>query len=741
MNKKVFVLLIAALLFAACADLFQDKVSMDSGDSASLGDLFNDTGNVEIPLEAPKQVYVDSAQDSRSIKLSWLAGAGAASYQIERALIKPGADGNYREPGEADWAMLASPVYGLLYTDNILREASEAAPEYGYRYYYRIFSENQGKSSGTVSAAASAPVYGYLLGAPKNVWADRGKSESEIWVYWDPVRGASSYEIYRAASVDGVYSLIGTSYGNPYRYKNSASIVKGNEYYYSVAAISASGGRSAPGGRALGFARAAGAPSAPVLGYSDNGKGEKNGPITITVSGAASYDIYRYTQADAALKKLSPESHATGGTFTDPEPVPGVYNYYQAQAIDSQKSAFSSPLEAFVLSPPLAAEASRIRNDGGTPETSDDKADTTLSFRPAINTRPPANTYNYRIYSGADYLSPDTLTLVDTLSNPEPGDESGFLSYTIQNESSPALFYRVTTVNTANGEESAYSAVISPPLSLPVQNLKTTKAGFYEGAVFADELLDESANSLGVYPTKISWEKPATESPAYYYVYRALSKNGLYRRLNREPVHAGEGPLFSCLDSDDTIPAGAYCYYKVLAQNYEGEGSIYSEAKAGYGALTPERYFLEYNKTILFSQSKLTLMHADSPFDKIGQETIYGELSGSLYFNAVRVGMAAEVEMLYTDYSDFNIDDADTSLGPYFLLNGNTDTTSGLTSGNMHGTVTITGMYPGKIWYEKVGISFSKPGSGWYGVKREGFENMDDPSEASWKQVSYTLGN
>ncbi|MDR0720716.1 MAG: hypothetical protein LBF78_13855, partial [Treponema sp.] len=330
---------------------------------------------------------------------------------------------------------------------------------------------------------------------------------------------------------------------------------------------------------------------------------------------------------------------------------------------------------------------------------------------------------------------------VGTLSNPAPDAESGLLSYTIQDELLPAPFYRITTVNTANSEESAYSAIISPPLSSPAQNLKTTKAGFYEGAVFAEELLGESANSLGVYPTLISWEKPAAESPAFYYVYRALSKNGLYRRLNREPVQAGEEPLFSYLDSDDTIPAGAYCYYKVLAQNYEGEGSIYSEAKAGYGALTPERYFLEYNKTVMFSQSKLTLMHATSPFDKLGKETIYGELSGSLYFNAVRVEMSAEVEMLYTNYSDFNIDDADTSLGPYFLLNGNTDTTSGLTSGKMHGTVTVTGMYPGKVWYDNVRIVFSKPGSGWYGVKREGFEAMDDPSEASWQQVSYTLGN
>ena len=80
-------------------------------------------------------------------------------------------------------------------------------------------------------------------------------------------------------------------------------------------------------------------------------------------------------------------------------------------------------------------------------------------------------------------------------------------------------------------------------------------------------------------------------------------------------------------------------------------------------------------------------MHKPSDLDKVGSETIYGDISGSLSYKAAVEGLGAKITMHYENFADKFISD-DSTLGIKFVLQGNTDTTSNMSAnGHMHETV------------------------------------------------------
>ena len=138
----------------------------------------------------------------------------------------------------------------------------------------------------------------------------------------------------------------------------------------------------------------------------------------------------------------------------------------------------------------------------------------------------------------------------------------------------------------------------------------------------------------------------------------------------------------------------------------------------GWGALTREQWFREYNKTMKESQKKLTLMHKGS-LDALGEETKSGTISGTVYYKASGGLSGASVTMKYTTYADFYINN-DPALGVYFCLNGNSDTEiTNVTSqsGSMKNSVVCTGMYPGTAYYDGIQIKGGAAGGGYYEVE------------------------
>ncbi len=146
-----------------------------------------------------------------------------------------------------------------------------------------------------------------------------------------------------------------------------------------------------------------------------------------------------------------------------------------------------------------------------------------------------------------------------------------------------------------------------------------------------------------------------------------------------------------------------------------------NEDTRGYGTLTREQWFREYNKTIMSSQNKkpggLTLMHNDAT-GALGSETINGNCTGTCSYNAKMDGLGARVTIYYNKYADFYINN-DPSLGYYFLLTGNTNTSANMSAnGNMYGknTAGVEGMYPGYAIYDNIQIKGGAASGGTYTV-------------------------
>jgi hypothetical protein len=244
-------------------------------------------------------------------------------------------------------------------------------------------------------------------------------------------------------------------------------------------------------------------------------------------------------------------------------------------------------------------------------------------------------------------------------------------------------------------------------------------------------------NAAGVYPVKITWQKPGGEAPAAYHVYRSTSPDTGYRQVTTNPVPASaeSGGQFTWYDENSTARVRAYYYYRVLSLNALNQGKYYSESKRGYGAITPTRFFLEYNKTVKNSHKKLTFMHKPG-IAALGTESAAGDISGALDYKAVMADLGARITMRYQNYADYYVEYNDdktpaASSGVYLVIDGDSNTSANINSnGAMDGTMTVTGMYKGTVKYDKIEIKGGAAGGGYYIVEPEGFP----PANVDWTE-------
>jgi len=239
-----------------------------------------------------------------------------------------------------------------------------------------------------------------------------------------------------------------------------------------------------------------------------------------------------------------------------------------------------------------------------------------------------------------------------------------------------------------------------------------------------------SANTHGVYPVRLRWQKPSDGIERNYQVYRSVAADTGFEKISADSDIKNEGSFFIFIDKNTVaLPEKPY-YYRIMTVNSTGAASPFSGISMGYGALSHECYLREYSKTLRASHQKLTLMHKPSAMNKLGSEQIQGAISGTLSYDAkIERLVNGRVIMEYNRYAEFYFNN-DKTLGPIFILSGNMNTTSSITlNGKMDGTVNISGMYPGRVFYDKVEIKNGAAGGGTYGVEPQGFPRM----EMDWK--------
>lgn len=727
-NKIILTIFITLLALTSCTQLFQAKLPMSTESSASLGTLL-ETKEEILQLETPKQVFASQGLSPNQITLSWDAVQGATSYTVERAIVTDPAITTI--PDESEFEIIKKFVYDTSYTDVVLssNDAHYTSEAYtnNYKYYYRIVAQDP-RSSYEPSLPTDA-IYGTLFSPVQKLSADLGISTDTITIYWDEVKNAKSYQIWRGVNSNGT-GMEKISTVSPTLDESTQKLIytnkidtneQGIEFYYKVIAINEAGNEAINSPLAMGYSLMAGAPVAPKNVKVSNGRGTKNS-IEITwdeviADGEVNYTIYRTSSIDSSLTQVAPEIKGTT-TFTDSKGLkPNVYYYYQIQSftVDSEtgeklKSPMSdtgatseTPAEGFILSAPSSVKVSKTTTG------------IYLSWTPAIGNETEQALYTYNIYASAN--EKDGYSLCNEGLQPVELID-GFITHPTSQVSE---FYKISTVY--NEIESTLSQAVapSPNSATNIAVSKNKNLG-----------VNYSANTNGVYPVEITWNAPAdTTSLSGYHVYRSSKPDSGFRKITETPIEYNGNSSYSYVDINDTAKTRTYYYYKVLTVNSLEQGTEYTGTESGYGALTPEQYMREYNKTAINSQTKLTLMHKSNDMDKLGSESANGAISGSLSYNAKIDGLGARITMHYDNYADYYIVDKDSSSGVYFLITGDTNTKASMdASGTMDGTVVCKGMYPGKVIYDKIEIKGGAAGGGTYGIIREGF---DGQVQVDWK--------
>ena len=244
-------------------------------------------------------------------KLTWDAVEGAEKYQVYRATSKSG-------------------TYSRRVTTTKTTFTNTNA-ETGTTYYYKV------RALAADGTYAESKIVSRTCDLPRPVITlSNVASSGAPKVTWEAVAGAQEYQVYRAASKDGTYSLMKTTTSTAY---TNTSAVTGETYYYKVKAIaensSANSAYSTIKSRTRDLPR-------PVVTVSNV---ESSGAPKVTweaVDGAKEYQVYRATAKDGTYSLMKTTAYTA---YTNTSAKAGETYYYKVKAIavnSAADSAYSS---------------------------------------------------------------------------------------------------------------------------------------------------------------------------------------------------------------------------------------------------------------------------------------------------------------------------------------------------------------------------------------------------------------
>ena len=262
-----------------------------------------------------------SEQSESAILVTWSAVSGATSYKLYRSTSRDG-----------EYSLVAGNIFALRYRDNGLNPNTE--------YFYQLEACNSGGCSRrstevSVATRVSPPVL--IVSA---------QSDSEIEATWDPVDGATSYNLYRATNKGGRYSPVESDI-SVFFHLDNRGLSAGVTYYYQLEACN-SGGCS----RRSDEESVATQVSPPVLSVQSESEIEATWDAA---PDATSYKLYRSTSRDGAYSLVVDEIFALR-RHLDTGLSPNTEYYYQLEACDDGVCSRRSTTEASAttrISPPV----------------------------------------------------------------------------------------------------------------------------------------------------------------------------------------------------------------------------------------------------------------------------------------------------------------------------------------------------------------------------------------------------
>jgi len=257
-----------------------------------------------LKLTAPSVTGGTDAEARPTLK--WNAVSGAAKYEVYRARSM---NGDY---------IKYSTVTGTSYTNT-----SYLAN--GTTYYYKVRALGSDGSYGPYSTPVSV-TYKAPFGAP--LVTGSKDSQGRPALKWDKVTDAAKYEVYRARSKDGTYSLMSTQSATGYT--NTSYLANGTTYYYKVRALKANGTASAYSSVVTITYGTVPTPAAPTM---RSAKADSAG-ITVswdTAANAVTYNVYRTADAGSSWTQVA--SSVKGSSYKDTTVQKGVKYGYKVRGV------------------------------------------------------------------------------------------------------------------------------------------------------------------------------------------------------------------------------------------------------------------------------------------------------------------------------------------------------------------------------------------------------------------------
>ena len=273
--------------------------------------ICNICGSEVEALEAPVVKITNKASNGKP-SLSWGAVDGAAEYEVYRATSKSG-------------------TYSLVKTATSTSYVNTSAVVGKTYYYYVVAIDEDGNASENSNIVSRTCDLAQPAITLSNV-----ASSGKIKITWDEVDGAVEYEVYRATSKSGTYSLLKTTTSTSL---TNTSTTAGKTYYYKVRAIAtksaANSAYSEVKSRCCDLAQT----TVTLSNVASTGK------IKISwtaVDGATKYQVYRAASKDGTYSLLTT---TTSTSVTNTKTDAGKTYYYKVRAIcdvDAATAAYSA---------------------------------------------------------------------------------------------------------------------------------------------------------------------------------------------------------------------------------------------------------------------------------------------------------------------------------------------------------------------------------------------------------------